>query len=258
MAVAGSLLGVNRRLVTKAVQKNFAVNTKFVGADPSGGSRTSILPPGFRFPEALPPGFVNPVQRRTRATVPLSFPSGGPRARSVPLPGPSRTTVGLPPLTFDPGTFTSGLDPRGVDPGACELLSGNAKALCLFVTGLSPGGGPAMPQRPGTDPVVATDPITTGTGTTTGAFGLPAAFPAGVARTVLNCGPRMVLGIDNLCYPKAVLPPRSKFRKWRRPPRVPVTRRDVVAIRRAAAARERVAELAKDVGLKPMVRRKKK
>jgi len=90
-----------------------------------------------------------------------------------------------------------------------------------------------------------------------GAFGIPALQPtqvgqimtrAGEMRPILRCNRGMVLGTDNLCYPKAILTPRSRFRKHRRAIAPPISRRDVKAIRTAAAARDRVKELAQDVG----------
>jgi len=92
-----------------------------------------------------------------------------------------------------------------------------------------------------------------------GGFGLPALVPAvvgsittraGEQRPILRCPRTMVLGTDDLCYPKAILTPRSRFRKHRRPIAPPISRRDTKAIRTAAAARERVKELAQDVGFK--------
>jgi len=86
-----------------------------------------------------------------------------------------------------------------------------------------------------------------------GSFGLPAMVPAIVGeirgKPVRRCSRGSVLGTDNLCYSKAVLPPRSKFRKWKRPPRPALSRRDEVAIRRAAGAKERVLNLAREAGL---------
>lgn len=91
-----------------------------------------------------------------------------------------------------------------------------------------------------------------------GGFGLPAMEPEivgsirrrdGTTAAIRRCGPRMVLGTDDLCYPKALLPRRSKFRKWRMPPRPTVSAGDAKAIRRAARARDRVLLLAKSVGL---------
>lgn len=82
-----------------------------------------------------------------------------------------------------------------------------------------------------------------------GAFGMPAMVPEEEMRTTLVCPRGMVLGDDDLCYSKAVLPKRSKFRKWRGQARPPVSAADARCIRRAAAAKERVLQLAKDVGL---------
>lgn len=241
MAVATSLTGVVSRLLTTELKKSVVLASKFGGSASqfsSGGSAITTIIPTTTPPRPLFPDFVANAS-----------------ARNLPTGTINPLVLGLPSI---PG-FPSG--PQ-IGDLACDFLSGRAKELCLAALVLLPGptpggpidqpgapgpGGPAIPQRPGAP-----------TSVTQGAFGLPAAVPVGIARTVRSCGKRMVLGIDNLCYPKAVLPPRSKFRKWRRPPRVPVTRRDVVAIRRSAAAKDRVAELAKDVGLKFQTKRKKK
>jgi len=82
-----------------------------------------------------------------------------------------------------------------------------------------------------------------------GAFGMPAMVPIEELRRLLVCPRGMVLGTDDLCYPKGVLSSRNLHRKWRRPPRAPVTAADARAIRRASATRDRVLQLAKDVGL---------
>jgi len=128
------------------------------------------------------------------------------------------------------GAITGGPDPAGCPPATIQVGD-----TCVDLTAAIPGG----------------EPLTFGAGGSAvqGAFGMPATQPGSVSRTVRRCGKRMVLGIDNLCYPKAVLPARSKFRKWRRPPRATVSRSDEVAIRKAKAAKERVLTLAKDVGL---------
>lgn len=81
-----------------------------------------------------------------------------------------------------------------------------------------------------------------------GAFGMPAMLPEAEQRVVRNCGPGMVLGKDDLCYPRAVLGRRNRFRKWRAPTRPPITSSDMKAIRTATRARDRVKDLAKDVG----------
>jgi hypothetical protein len=92
-----------------------------------------------------------------------------------------------------------------------------------------------------------------------GGFGLPAMVPTqvgtiqrnnGSVAPILRCGRRMVLGADNLCYPKALLSRRSRFRKWKLPVRPAVSGADVAAIRRAEATRDRVKDLALSVGLR--------
>lgn len=90
-----------------------------------------------------------------------------------------------------------------------------------------------------------------------GAFGLPAFVPAqagvittkeGDQRPILRCPTGMVLGKDDLCYPKSVLGARNRFRKHKRAPRPPVTAQDAKAIRRANRVKDKVKDLAKDVG----------
>ena len=264
---AVSLAGVRGRLVFKDLQVQNALDVKFAGplngADPGGGGRGGPFipglpfrprlpsrPPVFRPPPFTPGGGVTPFTPITPFTPGVPF--------SPLVPGPGLPGPGL------PGPGAGGI--RGLGQLGCEFLSGRARDICLLTTGFLPGA-PAVPQVngacpagqvrigqncvdfsaafPGGDPFVSPG----GGVASVGAFGLPALSPSGVTRVVRRCGRGMVLGIDDLCYPKAVLPARSKFRKWRRPPRAPVTRRDVVAIRRAASARERVLELAKDVGL---------
>ena len=114
---------------------------------------------------------------------------------------------------------------------------------CVDLTALPPGGDPAFVPTSGTE--------IGGPGGTAvmGGFGVPAMIPRTETRIVRRCGRGMVLGADNLCYPKAILRRNSRFRKWRMAPRPPVTAADERAIRRAARTRDRVLELAKDVGL---------
>jgi len=82
-----------------------------------------------------------------------------------------------------------------------------------------------------------------------GAFGMPAMVPETEMVRTLRCPRGMVLGTDDLCYPKGVLSSRNLHRKWRRPPRPTISAGDARAIRVAAAAKDRVLKLAKDVGL---------
>lgn len=213
-------------------------------------------------------GAISPVTRRIAPPVlPTSF---GP----VTIPTVGTRGGGFDPILFKPlpgaivgeGVQGAGAGGGSLGEAACNLLSGTAKQACLFALGFFGGDGaatfvpetcPAGTFRVGdrcVDPTALPPggrPATVGAGgvPTVGAFGLPALSPVGEQRLVRKCGRGMVLGIDNLCYPKAVLTGRSKFRKWRRPVRPPISRRDVVAIGRAARAKDRVLELAKDVGL---------
>lgn len=120
------------------------------------------------------------------------------------------------------------------DPGSCPPGQFKIAGRCFDVGAAMPGGDPFV--------------TTAGGVAVAGGFGLPAFAPGSEERLIRKCNRGMVLGIDNLCYPKAVLPPRSKFRKWRRAPAPPLTRRDVTAIRRSKAVRDRVKDLAQDVG----------
>lgn len=147
---------------------------------------------------------------------------------------------GTPSRSFAPG-FQSPSDP-------CGRGRINIGGKCIDPTAIFPGGRPGVTPAPGTV-------VQRGGAAVMGAFGLPAKEPEIEERIHRSCGPGMVLGKDNLCYPRAVLSRRSKFRKWRQPPRPPVTSGDVKAIRRATRARERVKELAKDVGFKTPKRR---
>lgn len=113
---------------------------------------------------------------------------------------------------------------------------------CVDLLALPPGGKPGVIPAPGTA-------VGAPGGTAVmGAFGLPAMSPRIETRVHRSCGPGMVLGKDNLCYPKRVLPRRSNMRKWKGDRRPPVTAADARAIRRAERARGRVKDLAKDVG----------
>jgi len=107
--------------------------------------------------------------------------------------------------------------------------------ICIDPSAALPGGDPLF--------------TTAGGNAVAGGFGLPAFTPVQEQVLTRRCPKRMVLGFDNLCYPKAVLPPRSQFRKWKRPPSPTLSRRDEAAITRAASAKDRVLTLAKKAGL---------
>ena len=75
-----------------------------------------------------------------------------------------------------------------------------------------------------------------------GAFGVPGLLPAQVGtingRPILKCPAGMVLGKDDVCYVRAVLP--RQFRKWPAAARPPITAGDAKAIRKAEGAKKRV------------------
>ena len=69
-----------------------------------------------------------------------------------------------------------------------------------------------------------------------GAFGMPALEPAVRESVTLRCPPGMVLGKDELCYPRSVLRRDSRFRKWRPGVRPILTGGQRAAIRKARTA----------------------
>lgn len=82
-----------------------------------------------------------------------------------------------------------------------------------------------------------------------GAFGMPAIAPTHELVGKFVCPPGMVLGEDNLCYPKAVLRRDSRFRKWR-PGRRPIgTGGDLNTITRARSIVGRMRDATANLGL---------
>lgn len=233
MALEGSLQEIKTRLLVSNLKKQAVTAAKFRGSVSVVGTATPVIP--ITPPLQIIPEGVGAFQFSGQ-TNPLGFPGQ--------LQFPSQLPGQFP---FNPQLIPT-LGALGCD----QITNKALRDACKLGLSLLPGGQTPSEAivETGTKTTAETTRTTTGTGVVVqGSFGLPAALPIGETRTVRSCGPRMVLGIDNLCYPKAVLPPRSKFRKWRRAPKPPITRRDVVAIRRASAAKDRVAELAKDVGL---------
>jgi len=106
----------------------------------------------------------------------------------------------------------------GVDCGVELDLPGPIAAIQRFL----PGG--ATGTESATGQAVA------------GAFGIPAIIPLQIPSTRLDCPPGMVLGKDNLCYPRQVLRRDSKFRKWRPGVRAVLTGGQRSSIRKAKAA----------------------
>jgi len=155
--------------------------------------------------------------------------------------------------------------------GSIRLPNGT----CLNLGDLGPGGAPAV--TPGRvvdfvhthestgrththfveDRVTGTDLVTTGGdagAAVIGMFGMAAMEPAivgsimdhhGNLNPVRRCMRGTVLGHDDLCYHK--IP--NNLRKWPKKARAPFSAADAKIVRKAAAARGRVATLAKDVGL---------
>ena len=201
---------------------------------------------------------VGPIGSRVGEVRRLDFAPGG-----SPPPGPG---------SAPPGGGGGGGIGDIADLG-CTFLSGRAREICegavdvLFPGGNGGGGGggfapgdrcPKGKVRFGNkcvDPMAALpggDPLFTDAGgvAVQGAFGMPAIVPNVEERIHRTCPAGMVLGDDNLCYPKAILGRRNRFRKWRQPPRPPITRADQKAIRRAEKAKKKIKSLGKDVGLK--------
>ncbi len=91
-----------------------------------------------------------------------------------------------------------------------------------------------------------------------GSFGLPAETPTivgfranalGEMKPIRQCRTAMVLGTDNLCYSKAILPRRSKHRKHRGDVRPPISVKQMKAMKMIGSLQDTVKELAGDVQL---------
>ncbi len=156
---------------------------------------------------------------------------------------------------------------RKVVPLVASFIPGGRTALDVGGAVLGFAGGPVIPQRvirrgragsvtpvtlPPTPTITTPAEVSLGVDfqAVQGAFGLPAMAPRAETRIHLDCPKGMVLGSDNLCYPKAVLRRNNQFRKWRSGPRPPVSAADAKALRRLDAARTAVAKLAKSADLK--------
>lgn len=200
--------------IQRTVDRQYAVALKNSGAGATAtGTRTSFASAGDIDWGAI----LGPIATGVGAGIRDRIAGG----RGAPPP-PSAP----PPSQFAPGG-TGLAGPCG--PGQINVLG-----RCVNLAAAAPGGTPMITQAGGNAVV--------------GAFGMPAMVPMVEVRQVRDCGPGMVLGKDNLCYPKAVLGKRNKWRKWRQPVKPPITSSDVRAIRQAARAKDRVRDLAKDVG----------
>jgi len=118
-----------------------------------------------------------------------------------------------------PGTTVRLSDGRIVERRDFE--SGAAASGVSSFSSCGPGqvrrGGICVETLPDVDPRVVTPAersISFGEAVQ-GAFGMPAIIPGAEPIVRLACPSGMVLGRDDLCYPKQVLRRDSKFRKWR-------------------------------------------
>lgn len=216
---------------------------------------------------------------RSRLMAPGFTPTSGPGAG---FPGYTpRPPVQIPPfpLTNSPGgTVPAPTAGGGFDP--CRLLGPPESIqyqLCAGVGGMIPvPGNPYAPQEPNGgggggggvspcptgyikvgdrcvspgDAFPGGDPFTVpaGGGAVQGAFGLPAIQPAVRQQRRLDCPEGMVLGKDNLCYPKQILGRRSKYRKWKGDRKPKVSAREWSQLQKANRTKEKVKEVAKEAG----------
>jgi len=216
----------------------------------------------------------------------IDSPYGGavPSLSSIPssfgMPGVGTSPFGGPLLQLKVGDITSSSPSGGIfsDPTVCGLLKqfglecnlqGAAQAAARGIISLFRDDEPQGDACPGgmvkfgercLDPSAVLpggDPFITGAGGTAvmGAFGMPAMQPMivgsvmkddGTTSPVRRCMAGMVLGKDDLCYPKAAL--NRKYRKWAPDRKPPVSAADAQAIRQAESAKKRVKKLAGDVG----------
>lgn len=229
----------------KSLAKNTATAVKY--------ATDAQMPTGFSFSG----GGQSPLAGGS----PVGFPSGG----------SSQSTVGdivkgvagaADPCQYLPdylqAACRAGLGAVGIGTGGkTTSTAGSTKGTTKMGTNGS-GPCPAGTVRVGNDCVNASAALPGGTPFTTaagqqavqGAFGMPALTPTIESRTVRKCPRRYVLGEDNLCYPKAVLPRRSKYRKWRQARKPLFTAGDLKAIRKAERLKKKGKEIAKDLGWK--------
>ncbi len=151
------------------------------------------------------------------------------------------------------GFITGGVAPRGFAPSGGDCPAGRVRFLgtCIDI----PGGADRGPLL--MDPSLRGDLLDAGGVAVVGGFGIPAMTPAIFTRAIRSCGPGMVLGTDELCYPKSVLQRRNKHRKWRGAPRPIFSAADGKIIRKAERLRDDVKDLNKAVGLRVPSKRTK-
>lgn len=137
---------------------------------------------------------------------------------------------------------------QGIRQGIAALTGGDQQTTAASSNGCSSpmvkdeSGICVFPGSPGD--------VSTGGTAVMGAFGMPAQQAVVIGeihgRPVRRCNPGLVLGKDNLCYPKGSLP--RMYRKWKPAPRPAISAADTKAINRADRAKQRVKRLASKVG----------
>lgn len=243
---------------------NMAKSNEATTPMPSGPSGGAQLPPGAT---ALPGGgYYSPI-----GYTPPTFIPGGPSMGGTQFV-PSTSGYGVPELinagvgaiggcdamptplkeickgygilTGGPKPTTTAQTGTGLQQATCPPGTVRVGNTCVSPGDLFPGGAPGMFEAGGQ--AVA------------GGFGMPAFSPTivgsvannrGEVRPIRRCPRGMVLGFDELCYPKAVLPRRSRFRKHKGERKPPMTGADAAALRRIGSLKNRVKELASDAGL---------
>lgn len=120
--------------------------------------------------------------------------------------------------------------PRGCPEGYIEVAG-----QCVRPQAVPPGGDPFT--------------IPAGGNAVQGAFGMPAMTPAQTQRVHRSCPEGMVLGKDNLCYPRQVLPRNSRFRKWRSS-KPKISAGEWKTLKRAERTAEKAKKVAKTAGYK--------
>ena len=132
--------------------------------------------------------------------------------------------------------------------GACDLLTGNARVLCLLAAAAIPGGDEdVVPGGGGCTPPLVEDedgqcrspgsPADIDVGGAMGGSAVMGRYGAALAPATdlilhRDCLPGMVLGDDNLCYNRGSI--RNSDRKWPRGTRPLGTPGEMAALRKAA------------------------
>lgn len=167
-------------------------------------------------------------------------------ADSVPAPV-SRRAPARGGIQITPPRFTS--EAQVCPPGRFRVGS-----RCVDILAAPPGGVPFTTEA-GVSINGAGGAVAFEFGAVQGAFGLPATVPMSMPATRLRCPRGMVLAIDNLCYPRSVLPRRSKNRKWRAARRPPVSNKTMRALAALDTVDDALKKLSKAGGFKPPKRK---